>query len=206
MSRAIVINKTAVQRIFNSIKSKMNAIRSAGFPKEIADMSLPGFGMGVLSPLSADLPLLIDFVMSADSPVPLSLMECPLGNTAFHVPENLLPVKSHIKKVSRPATMTAQPFTRPVEPKSIPVSVPKHSEDITVSAPQLQALTSIDDKQEESEPDNNIIANSIIATMKENNLETREPETLSLNVTRIMIDDLLGQRKIRIPEYVMVRR
>ena len=203
MSRAIVFNKAAFQRMYNSLKNKISAIQEAGFPKEIADMSLPGFGIGMTSPLSADLPLPIGLVMSFDSPVPLSLMEYTQGNTAFHIPENPMPIKGNIKKVSRPATIAAEPFNRPIEPEAeaSPVSVPKHSD---VDMPQLQASANIDDKQEET--DNNIIANSIMAMMKENNLETREPETLSPSVTRITIDDLLGQRNIKIPEYVMVRR
>jgi len=202
MSKAIVINVTAIQRMFNSIRSKMTAIRSAGFPKEIADMSLPGVGFMTVSPLLADHPLL-DFPMSVDSPIPLSLVEYKPGNMGSYMPENLL-LEGDPKRKMIPATLAVQTFKRPVESNSR-ASAEKHCEGITVSTTQPQTSVDIVYKQDKS-TDDDIIANSIIVAMKENNLEIKEPETISPGITRITLDEMLGQRNIRIPEYVMVRR
>ena len=206
MSRAIVFNKTAARRMFNSIKNKMNAIRSAGFPKETAETSLPGFGLGITSPISGDFPLPIDFMMSADLPVPLSLVEYSLVKAGLTAPKNLLSIDDLIKKVSRPVQTFTQQVVHLEEPQASIVLATKYSEDIMASASQDNVPTVNVDKQNDSESDQNVIANSLIAAMKENNLETKAPEVLSPSITRITLDEVLVKRNIRIPEFVMVRR
>lgn len=195
MSRSLVIKKSVFQRMSNSIKNTVNTIRSEGFPKVIYDMSLPGFGMGVVSPLSADIPIPMDFMMCADSPVPLSGLEFTSRNITGHAPEDLLPAKSHIDKV-KSVTPLHEPITQHAALKSGELLIPMETR-------HLEAPT--DKKQREVESDHDKVAQSIIAILEENSLETPTPETVSSKITRIPIDDLLG-KKIRIPEYVMVRR
>ena len=202
MSRAIVINKSAAQRMFNSVKKRMKAIRSAGFPKEIADMSLPGLSFIGISPLLADQPLL-DFPMSADSPLPLSFTEFKPGDIVFYVPENL---RLKTNNAVKPETVPVQPSKATAEPHFDRTSVAKHSEDVMVNTQQLQPVEHLVELEEEISTGDDMLADSVIATMRENNLEVLGPEAISPGVTRITLEDILGQRQIRIPEYVMARR
>lgn len=202
MSRAIVINKSAAQRMFNSVKKKINAIRSSGFPKEIADMSLPGLGFMGISPLLADHSLL-DFPMSADSPLPLSFTEFKPGDMVFYVPENL---RLKTNDTFKPGIVPVQPSKVTAEPNSDRTSVTKHREDVMVNTQRLQRMEHLVEMEEEITTGDDKLADSVIATMRENNLEVLEPEAISPGVTRITLEDILGQRQIRIPEYVMARR
>ena len=203
MSRGIVINKATFQRAYKVIQNKFNALRAVGFPQEITDMSLPGFGMGVIPPLAADMPNQIACVMSLDSAVPLYLTEYMPGESTFPLPGNLLPVKSN--KVAKPTNVAMHHTESSSKSLTDPVRVSKQviAMDAIKQPPQPLAKVVI---HEESEMDDLAMTNAILATLKGNSLQAKATETISPNVTKITLEDVLGDRRIRIPEYVMVRR
>ena len=204
MSRAKVINKSAFQRAYKAIQNNINAIRSAGFPQEIADMSIPGFGIGVTPPLSADMPNQIGWVMCSDSPVPLYLTEYMQGDTVFPLPENLLPV-SKIKD-AKPTPIATHHTVQAPESKTDLVRVAEQDLESSNMAKQLPQVQAKEDIHQESEVNDVMLTNAVLASLKENGLQTKTAEAISPNVTKITLEDVLADRRIRIPEYVMVRR
>jgi hypothetical protein len=73
-----------------------------------------------------------------------------------------------------------------------------HHEFIPVSVDEANKVT--------SKEDNIFIADAIMASLKQNNLEALTEENVSSNVTKITVEDILKQNRVRIPEYAILKR
>lgn len=192
MSRAIVINQA---KYITAIKKILKAIASAGLPKEIPDMSMPGFALGTISPLPLDVFDNMGIAMSLDGLVPLYLTDFAPGDNKAPAPD-LRPVCTQPKA-------TAIRKEIPISPESEPVPVMASELVKTVQQSESAGGGAI---KEKPEIDNHMMTDVILASLKESNLEVKAAEPVSPNMTKITLEDVLADRRTKIPEYVLVRR
>jgi hypothetical protein len=187
MSRAIVIDTSVFKKMAQKIQATIVMIKKAGLPPIMADYSMSRYGFNPIS---------------LDGPVPLSLTEglAMCGAGMFPLPESFT---SENRPLALEYAVTPKKSEKPMIPAMQKKSdnledANKHHDLVPVSAAEVNNVV--------SKEDNLLIADAIMASLKQNNMEARTEENLASNVTKITVEDILNQNRVRIPEYAVLRR
>ncbi|MGV8081011.1 MAG: hypothetical protein AB2L22_13265 [Syntrophales bacterium] len=184
MSRAIVIQPGAFERFMKKLQHTVTAIRKAGFPELGAE----------IVPLHSNIPYKPNIEPIYDCDLALSMADC-LSISVDGFPQNIVHGKEPHTQMSDYEKNTA--FTEIPTRENIHIPKQEHEDIASISIAQLQS---------NRHRENDALKDAIMESLKCKNLEVKSADSIGNNITRITLSDYIGDKNIKIPEYVMVKR
>lgn len=207
MSRATVIKirPGMMEKIVKNLKGFFNAIKKVGLPMVMDDFSMPVARLASNNQtpsLQAGSSNRMSISFLSTSPVPLSLTEslamCGSGFSPLpdvYAAKHGLLTRDKIKAVKK-----VQVPSTPDKKKRIGALKPIENQSAVITAKAVDVVSE-GLKEQDSK-----ITDALVASLRQMNLNVKTEESVASNFTKITVEDIFKQNRIRIPEYVVLRR